>query len=147
MAAIDEMFTMQPEPRSAMARPNTSVGTTVPCRFSRMTSSNAPIGTSKILRLSLRAAGTLPPAALIRMSTRPHARTTSSQPPLTGGFVNDVGDDRHRRRRRALESRRPFLAASRPPADDGDLRAGGGQTRRQDTAEHAVAAGHDGDTA
>src|SRR2546425_465411 len=78
-AAIEEMFTMQPEPWRPMTSPKMSDGMRVPWRLSWSTSSRASTGTSNTGRLSLRARATLPPAALTRISMRPRAFSSSSR--------------------------------------------------------------------
>src|SRR5687767_5860804 len=81
---MDEMFTMEPSTSDlwspVIASPNTWLGSTVPRRLRSKTSLNASSGSPKKEASSPTvAAGTLPPAALTRTSTRPQRSSTASR--------------------------------------------------------------------
>src|ERR1051325_7572630 len=117
--AIDETFTIEPEPRRLMASPNASDGMSEPCRLSRSTSSKASSGTSNTGRSSLRARATLPPAALMRMSTRPRVSSSSSlaertlaTPSVPYTVTLSMPAARRRRRTGGRGAARPSLPAA-----------------------------------
>ena len=122
-AAIEEMFTIEPEAWRPMTAPNRNDGMSVPWRLSRSTSSRASTGTSNAGRLSLRARATLPPAALTRMSTRPRAssswsRACSSCPSSSTSAMSTEASPPSRRIAAACASaasrRRPRIATAAP---------------------------------
>ena len=112
---------MQPCPARAIASPNTWLGSSVPCRFRAITGSMPSTGRSKKESPGASvAAGMLPPAALTRMSSRPHCSRTESR----AGFELRRGRA-HRRAGPVLPRPRPRWPRRRPPP-----RPGGGPARR-----------------
>src|SRR5215211_4642939 len=83
-AAMDETFTIEPSASElwspVIVSPNTWLGSTVPRRLRSNTSRNSSSGSPKKVASSLTvAAGTFPPAALTRTSTRPQRSSTASR--------------------------------------------------------------------
>ena len=118
-AFIEEMFRMTPLFCSAMIFPKTWDGRMVPIRFRSKTQRRASAGRSKKDCPALVVAcGLLPPAPLMRMSTRPKMLHHLLRSRLDAGFVQHIAAQcqlrRCRVRRQALQRASGANPARRP---------------------------------
>ena len=111
-------------------------------KLSLTTSSSAAAGSSKNDRSPTVAAGTLPPAALTRASTRPQRSSTVARAQLELSGVEHVCLEDDRALAEALRKRVEAIA---PPCEEADARARRGEASRDRAAENARRTGHDGD--